>query len=227
MKVSRGKGTFFLISGVFFILMSTTFGAIRRLDYPDIGGSDGRGLLPTTLMASEDLLVWDSQSNPALFERGVPGGNDILGGGDLLDEDDLLDRKFDDDCEEYDVELISAEEGGEIEVRDNEIEVPDDALDEDTWMALYVPRSSFIEYWVYPPSLTFHDTVEVTLSYQFADLMLVNEENISVVQWIPQLQGWQNVGGAVDTTADEVAVKITSFPPPGNNFSRYALADHN
>jgi len=151
----------------------------------------------------------------------------IISEDDDLDDDDLLERESEDDCRQYDAEWIEAEEGGELEVGENEIEIPEGALKEDTWMALYIPYSNYIEYWIYPPSLSFSDTVEVTFSYDNADLGLVDEGNISIAQWIPQFNGWQNVGGVVDTLENQVTTRITILPPPFNIQSRFALADHN
>ncbi len=228
MIVSRRIKSLLLLSGLLLLLLSTTFGVAQRLGHFGINVGEFYPLLPVSLIAYEDTPSLYSPPEPIpTFVRYFSVENGILTGGELLDDEDLLKRKYDDDCEEYDVEYITVEEGGEIEVWENEIEIPEDALEDDTWMALYIPSSRFIEYYVYPPSLVFYDSVEVKLSYQFADLKLVNEENISVVQWIPDLQRWQDLGGKVDIEDNEVEVKVVSFPPPGNDFSRFALADHN
>jgi hypothetical protein len=228
MKVSRRIKSLLFLSGFLLLLLSTTFGVVQKLGHFGIDVGEIYPLLPVSLIANEDTpSLYSPPELIPTFVRNVSVNSGLLTGGGLLDNEDLLKRKYDDDCEEYDVKYITVEEGGEIEVWENEIEVPEYALEEDTWMALYIPTSSFIEYYVYPPSLVFYDSVEVKLSYQFADLKLVNEEDISVVQWIPDLQKWQILGGEVDIEENEVEVKVISFPAPGNDFSRFALADHN
>lgn len=150
---------------------------------------------------------------------------------DWIDDEysEILDREGYDECESYDIEYITVEEGGHLEVWDSRIEIPPYALEQDTLMALYIPTSNYIEFWVYPPSLSFLDTVDVTLSYDFADLGQVIEDSIMVAEWVPQIQGWEFLESAVDTLDNTASARVIQFPaPPGGDVHGiYALADHN
>jgi hypothetical protein len=181
---------------------------------------------------SSDLILNTSSYTGCDIEEPPPGMNSLIPGQsvDIIDDlDDLLEREDDDDVETYDIEYILAEEGGELEINDNEIEIPEYALEQDTLMVFYIPNSDIIEYWIFPCPLSFEDSVQIKLSYEFALLNGIDEENISIVQWIPQLQGWDDLGGVVDTVKNVVRLKILEFNPPieDSSYIRYALADHN
>ncbi len=152
-------------------------------------------------------------------------------GLDILDDfDDLLEKnEGEDDVDTLDIKFIYADEGGELEVGENEIDIPEYALPQDTLMALYIPDSPFLEFSVYPAALTFNDSVSVTFSYASAQLDSVDETDISIVQWLPQFQEWEYIGGEVDTLHNVISLKILEFAPPVEDtlYGRYALADHN
>ncbi len=203
-----------ILLGVVFslVLLLTGCETSRLPDAPRIDEGIKTGPPPVSLMMR--------------INRSIPiaiGGTDELNGGD----DDELEREDDSDVRLWDAALISVEEGGEVEIGENHIDIPPFAVDQDTWVVLYIPESSIVEYWVYPPDLSFNIPVEVRLSYDSASLYLVNEENVSIDQWLPDIQNWDIVGGLVDTVGNCVTVDVTSFPPPEQNSGRYALADHN
>jgi len=145
--------------------------------------------------------------------------------------EELLGRGDDGDLERFDLQWITVESGGEVEVGDSHIDIPPFALAEDTWMALYVPLSGNIEYWAYPPDIRFDLPVEVRFSYKHADSTGVNEQGITIDQWLPQFQLWDIVGGVVDTLSKQVTADVMRFPPgvvdSVAQHSRFALADHN
>lgn len=212
----RFTNSILFIAGITLLLLFIPFSGAERAGHsPD--------LLAFDLTVAIDQAVEYGPRSGGI----VPGENDLLGGGDLLNEDELLLRKIDPDVGDYDLEMIEADEGGDVECWENEIDIPENALEEDTTVGMYIARSPNLEYWIYPPSLTFNETIEVKLSYDFADLMWVDESNITIVQWVPGLNSWQNVGGVVDTVRNEVTLRIGAFGPPSGNFTRYALADHN
>jgi len=228
MVAFRIRNRLFILTGIILLLLFVPFSGANRAGHSGNGSALRDIPFVPDLLAFDDTVVLNSLAEIDPLNGGfIPGGNDLLGGGDLLSEDDLLKRKLDPDVGDYDLEMIEAEEGGEVECWENEIDIPENALEEDTTVGFYIARSPNLEYWIYPPSLAFNDTVEVKLSYDFADLMWVDESSISIVQWVPLLDSWQNIGGVVDTLENEVTLKISTFGPPSGNFTRYALADHN
>ncbi|MFQ6104962.1 MAG: hypothetical protein ACE5OP_11840 [Candidatus Glassbacteria bacterium] len=182
---------------------------------------------------SQDYLLSPGASNNGNFAGGLPPPSPVVSPSwniDIIEDfEDLLERESDDDVETFDIEYIEADEGGELEVGESEIEIPEYALPQDTLMIFYIPNSEFIEYWVYPGSLTFNDSVEIELSYQSAYLEGIDETNISIAQWLPQFQMWEDLGGVVDTLNNIVSLKVLefAFPEEDTTYARYALADHN
>jgi hypothetical protein len=160
--------------------------------------------------------------------RPIDGGRFLV---DPSEDDELLDRGDDGDIEKFDIEFITVQTGGNVEVGDSHIEIPPFALSEDTWVALFVPPSGSIEYWAYPPDITFNLPVEIRFSYKHADSTGVNEQNITIDQWLPQFQIWDIIGGVVDTEKKRVTAEVMQFPPAVVDsiaeHARFALADHN
>jgi hypothetical protein len=116
----------------------------------------------------------------------------------------------------YVEQVISAAEGGQLSLFDVTLDIPPDAVDNDTLFSICIPNIEVFYNEFGTDGLVFNTPVEVTMSYRDADLTGIDESTIRIA-WFDERSGeFRDMVCEVDTDNKVVTGEL-------NNFSAYAL----
>ncbi len=113
-------------------------------------------------------------------------------------------------------QVISAEQGGRLELFDVILDVPPGALDVDTVYSISIPDISIFYNEFGADGLVFDKPVTVTMSYRDADLSNVVESSIRIGWWNEKDQQWVDMECQLDRANKVVTGELY-------HFSAYAL----
>jgi hypothetical protein len=149
---------------------------------------------------SENPLGADNSSEPRLLMRSA---------------NFLSTTGFEGDTYHADTVFV-AKEGGVLQLLDVTLEVPPDAVANDTLFSIDIPDIAVFYNEFGTSGLVFQRPVKVTMSYRGADLSGVNESTIRIGWYNPRTGSFQNV----DCEIDFANKTVTGYL---NHFSAYAL----
>ncbi|MCP4686257.1 MAG: hypothetical protein GY867_12530 [bacterium] len=116
----------------------------------------------------------------------------------------------------YAEQVVSAEQGGRLELVDVVLDIPPHAVDNDTLFSIFIPTLDEFYNEFGTHGLVFNVPVTVTMSYRSADLTGVDESSIRI-GWFNESSGtWQDMVCEVDPINKIVTGQL-------NHFSAYAL----
>ncbi len=115
----------------------------------------------------------------------------------------------------YAEQVISAAEGGRLELLDVVLEVPAGAVPQDTLFSIFIPDDEkfFNEFGT--DGLVFSQPVKVTMSYRGADLSNVDESTIRIGYYNERLGVWEDLVCDVDQDSKRVTAHVWHFSAYG------------
>jgi hypothetical protein len=116
----------------------------------------------------------------------------------------------------YNEAMVSAKDGGRLQVFDVVLEIPAGALDVDTVYSINIPDISVFYNEFGTDGLVFKQPVTVTMSYRNADLSGVDESTIRIGWWDEEHGKWLSMDCELDRVNQVVVGKLY-------HFSAYAL----
>jgi hypothetical protein len=149
---------------------------------------------------SENPLGADRAAEPHLLVRSA----------DFMSTANLSSSAF------YAEKVISAKEGGVLQLLDVTIEVPPGAVPNDTLFSIEIPDIMVFFNEFGTSGLVFRKPVKVTMSYRTADLSGVKESSIRIGWYNPGTDTFQNVDCEIDLANKTVTGYL-------DHFSAYAL----
>lgn len=140
----------------------------------------------------------------------------------LTPQNTELDKSFLPTLQLTDIEYVTTEEGGTVEVGTsktgyNNIHFLPNDLEKNSVISFNWDAKSFRAN-LGPHGLVFRNPVSLTLSYKNANLRKINEENLRIWYYNETTNAWELVGGKVNTKEKTVVAFI-------KHFSTYALGD--
>lgn len=116
----------------------------------------------------------------------------------------------------YVEQIISATEGGQLSLFDVTLEIPPDAVDNDTLFSICIPNIQVFYNEFGTDGLVFNTPVEVTMSYRDADLAGIDESTIRIA-WFDERSGeFRDMVCEIDVQNKVVTGEL-------DHFSAYAL----
>lgn len=115
----------------------------------------------------------------------------------------------------YAEQVISAAQGGRLELLDVILEVPAGAVSQDTLFSIFIPDDEkfFNEFGT--DGLVFSEPVKVTMSYRGADLSNVDESTIRIGYFNERLGIWEDLVCDVDRESQTVTAYVWHFSAYG------------
>ena len=111
---------------------------------------------------------------------------------------------------------IKADKGGTVKNHGNAIFVPAGAIDEDKTFSITILSSDFMDL-EFKPDGAFITPVELTISYEGADLSGISEDDLTIAWYDPDSSQYYDVGGTIDKKKKHLKVWVS-------HFTRYSLS---
>ncbi len=115
----------------------------------------------------------------------------------------------------YIEQVISASEGGRLELLDVVLEIPAGAVPHDTIFSISIPDLNVFYNEFGTNGLVFEKPVKVTMSYRDADLTGINEASIRIAWFNYQTGVFEDLACTVDTVNKSITAELEHFSAYG------------